>query len=155
MRDVNNGWLIRYLHSNAASAFFFLVYLHIGRGLYYRSYNGLRTIGTVIFILMTPAGCPLTLPLLVLIEFISYLASNVSFILKLITDISLRGYNIVIEIYKCKLSRTYLGLLFVILLSQDLQHIFWFSAFTAGLLILVYILFVDITFSNTLYYLKF
>jgi len=35
MRDVNNGWLIRYLHSNTASAFFFLVYLHIGRGLYY------------------------------------------------------------------------------------------------------------------------
>ncbi len=33
MRDVNNGWLIRYLHSNTASAFFFLVYLHIGRGL--------------------------------------------------------------------------------------------------------------------------
>ena len=35
MRDVNNGWLIRYLHSNTASAFFFIVYLHIGRGLYY------------------------------------------------------------------------------------------------------------------------
>ena len=37
MRDVNYGWLIRYLHSNTASAFFFLVYLHIGRGLYYGS----------------------------------------------------------------------------------------------------------------------
>ena len=35
MRDVNNGWLIRYIHSNTASAFFFIVYLHIGRGLYY------------------------------------------------------------------------------------------------------------------------
>ena len=35
MRDVNNGWLVRYLHSNTASAFFFLVYLHIGRGIYY------------------------------------------------------------------------------------------------------------------------
>ena len=31
MRDVNNGWLIRYLHSNTASAFFFIVYLHIGK----------------------------------------------------------------------------------------------------------------------------
>jgi ubiquinol-cytochrome c reductase cytochrome b subunit len=56
MRDVNNGWLIRYLHSNTASAFFFLVYLHIGRGLYYGSYKAPRTlvwiIGTIILILM-------------------------------------------------------------------------------------------------------
>jgi ubiquinol-cytochrome c reductase cytochrome b subunit len=56
MRDVNNGWLVRYLHSNTASAFFFIVYLHIGRGLYYGSYKAPRTlvwtIGTVIFILM-------------------------------------------------------------------------------------------------------
>ena len=56
MRDVNNGWLIRYLHSNTASAFFFLVYLHIGRGMYYGSYRAPRTlvwtIGTIILILM-------------------------------------------------------------------------------------------------------
>ena len=56
MRDVNNGWLIRYLHSNTASAFFFLVYLHIGRGVYYASYRAPRSlawvIGTVILILM-------------------------------------------------------------------------------------------------------
>jgi ubiquinol-cytochrome c reductase cytochrome b subunit len=56
MRDVNNGWLVRYLHSNTASAFFFLVYLHIGRGLYYGSYKAPRTlvwiIGTIILILM-------------------------------------------------------------------------------------------------------
>ena len=56
MRDVNNGWLIRYLHSNTASAFFFLVYLHMGRGLYYGSYKAPRTltwtIGTVIFLIM-------------------------------------------------------------------------------------------------------
>jgi ubiquinol-cytochrome c reductase cytochrome b subunit len=56
MRDVNNGWLVRYLHSNTASAFFFLVYLHIGRGLYYGSYKAPRTlvwvIGTVLFICM-------------------------------------------------------------------------------------------------------
>ena len=56
MRDINNGWLIRYLHSNTASAFFFIVYLHIGRGLYYGSYRLPRTlvwtIGTIIFISM-------------------------------------------------------------------------------------------------------
>jgi group I intron endonuclease len=56
MRDVNNGWLVRYLHSNTASAFFFLVYLHIGRGLYYGSYKAPRTltwaIGTIIVVAM-------------------------------------------------------------------------------------------------------
>jgi ubiquinol-cytochrome c reductase cytochrome b subunit len=60
MRDVHNGWLIRYLHSNTASAFFFIVYLHIGRGLYYGSYKAPRTIvwtiGTVIFLLMMATG---------------------------------------------------------------------------------------------------
>jgi ubiquinol-cytochrome c reductase cytochrome b subunit len=60
MRDVNNGWLIRYLHSNTASAFFFLVYLHIGRGIYYGSYKSPRTLtwvlGTVIFLLMIITG---------------------------------------------------------------------------------------------------
>ena len=60
MRDVNNGWLIRYLHSNTASAFFFLVYLHIGRGLYYGSYRAPRTlvwtIGVIIFVLMMATG---------------------------------------------------------------------------------------------------
>ena len=48
MRDVNNGWLIRYLHSNTASAFFFLVYLHIGRGIYYGSYRAPRTLVWII-----------------------------------------------------------------------------------------------------------
>jgi ubiquinol-cytochrome c reductase cytochrome b subunit len=56
MRDVNNGWLIRYFHANTASAFFFLVYLHIGRGMYYGSYKKPRAlvwiIGTIIFIVM-------------------------------------------------------------------------------------------------------
>jgi ubiquinol-cytochrome c reductase cytochrome b subunit len=60
MRDVNNGWLIRYLHSNTASAFFFLVYLHIGRGLYYGSYKSPRTltwtIGTIILVTMMATG---------------------------------------------------------------------------------------------------
>jgi ubiquinol-cytochrome c reductase cytochrome b subunit len=60
MRDVNNGWLIRYLHSNTASAFFFLVYLHVGRGIYYGSYKSPRTlvwvIGTIMLILMIAIG---------------------------------------------------------------------------------------------------
>nr|YP_010951088.1 cytochrome b [Ophidiomyces ophidiicola]WML69499.1 cytochrome b [Ophidiomyces ophidiicola] len=60
MRDVNNGWLIRYLHSNTASAFFFLVYLHIGRGMYYGSYKAPRTLtwalGTFIFVAMMATG---------------------------------------------------------------------------------------------------
>jgi ubiquinol-cytochrome c reductase cytochrome b subunit len=60
MRDVNNGWLIRYLHSNTASAFFFLVYLHIGRGMYYGSYKAPRTLvwvlGVIIFFAMMGTG---------------------------------------------------------------------------------------------------
>ena len=35
MRDVNNGWLIRYIHANGASMFFIIVYSHMFRGLYY------------------------------------------------------------------------------------------------------------------------
>jgi len=56
MRDVNGGWLLRYLHANGASLFFFVVYIHIGRGLYYGSYAAPRhilwIIGVVIIILM-------------------------------------------------------------------------------------------------------
>jgi ubiquinol-cytochrome c reductase cytochrome b subunit len=56
MRDVNNGWLIRYLHANGASMFFFIVYVHIARGLYYGSYQKPRgfawSVGVVILILM-------------------------------------------------------------------------------------------------------
>jgi len=56
MRDVNNGWLIRYTHANVASFFFIFVYMHVGRGLYYGSYKSPRvlvwSIGTIILILM-------------------------------------------------------------------------------------------------------
>lgn len=56
MRDVNNGWLIRYLHANGASFFFIVVYAHLFRGLYFSSYLGVRThlwwSGVVIFLLM-------------------------------------------------------------------------------------------------------
>ncbi len=42
MRDVNYGWLLRYLHMNGASMFFIVVYIHIFRGLYYGSYKAPR-----------------------------------------------------------------------------------------------------------------
>ncbi len=56
MRDVNYGWLIRYLHANGASMFFIAVYIHMFRGMYYGSYKAPREIlwilGVVIFLLM-------------------------------------------------------------------------------------------------------
>lgn len=56
MREVNYGWLIRYMHMNGASMFFIVVYLHIFRGLYYGSYKAPREllwiIGVVILLLM-------------------------------------------------------------------------------------------------------
>jgi ubiquinol-cytochrome c reductase cytochrome b subunit len=56
MRDVNNGWLIRYLHANGASMFFIVVYAHIFRGLYFGSYMNPRgrlwASGVIIFLLM-------------------------------------------------------------------------------------------------------
>nr|ACY38217.1 cytochrome b [Galea spixii] len=42
-RDVNYGWLIRYLHANGASMFFIFLYIHIGRGIYYGSYTFTET----------------------------------------------------------------------------------------------------------------
>jgi ubiquinol-cytochrome c reductase cytochrome b subunit len=56
MRDVNYGWLIRYLHANGASMFFVAVYIHIFRNFYYGSYKAPREIlyilGVIIFLLM-------------------------------------------------------------------------------------------------------
>ncbi len=56
MRNVNGGHMIRYLHQNGASLFFFAVYLHIFRGLYYGSYKAPREvtwiIGMLIYLLM-------------------------------------------------------------------------------------------------------
>jgi len=56
MRDVNYGWMIRYIHANVASFFFIFVYLHIGRGMYYGSYKSPRvlpwSIGVIILVLM-------------------------------------------------------------------------------------------------------
>jgi ubiquinol-cytochrome c reductase cytochrome b/c1 subunit len=56
MRDVNYGWLLRYMHANGASMFFIAVYIHMFRGLYYGSYKKPRELlwmfGVVIFLLM-------------------------------------------------------------------------------------------------------
>ncbi len=56
MRDVNYGWLIRYLHSNGASMFFLAVYIHMFRGIYYGSYKAPREVlwilGVIIYLLM-------------------------------------------------------------------------------------------------------
>jgi ubiquinol-cytochrome c reductase cytochrome b/c1 subunit len=60
MRDVNYGWLLRYLHSNGASMFFLAVYIHMFRGMYYGSYKEPREVlwilGVIIFLLMIAAG---------------------------------------------------------------------------------------------------
>ena len=56
MRDVNWGWLIRYIHMNGASLFFMAVYIHIFRGVYYGSYKKPRELlwilGVIILLLM-------------------------------------------------------------------------------------------------------
>jgi quinol-cytochrome oxidoreductase complex cytochrome b subunit len=56
MRDVNWGWLVRYIHANGASMFFLAVYIHMARGIYYGSYKAPREmiwlLGCVIFLLM-------------------------------------------------------------------------------------------------------
>ena len=60
MRDVNYGWLMRYIHSNGASMFFIAVYIHMFRGLYYGSYKAPREmvwmLGVVIYLLMMATG---------------------------------------------------------------------------------------------------
>ena len=56
MRDVNYGWMLRYMHENGASMFFLAVYVHMFRGLYYGSYKAPREIlwilGVIIYFLM-------------------------------------------------------------------------------------------------------
>ena len=60
MRDVNYGWLIRYIHANGASMFFLAVYIHIFRSLFYGSYKAPREIiwiiGIIIYLLMMAAA---------------------------------------------------------------------------------------------------
>nr|AYW52322.1 cytochrome b [Anthribidae sp. 9 ACP-2013] len=64
-RNVNYGWLIRTLHANGASFFFICIYIHIGRGIYYSSYNLKETwmIGTtILFLVMGTAFLGYVLP---------------------------------------------------------------------------------------------
>ena len=60
MRDVNYGWLLRYIHASGASFFFVAVYLHIARGMYYGSYKEPREVlwilGVILFLLMIMTG---------------------------------------------------------------------------------------------------
>ena len=60
MRDVNYGWLLRYVHANGASMFFIAVYIHMMRGLYYGSYKAPREVlwilGVIIYLLMMATG---------------------------------------------------------------------------------------------------
>ncbi|MDP6222845.1 MAG: cytochrome b/b6 [Candidatus Micropelagos thuwalensis] len=60
MRNVNHGWLIRYIHANGASMFFLAVYIHIFRGMYYGSYKAPREVlwilGVIIYLLMMAAA---------------------------------------------------------------------------------------------------
>ncbi len=62
MRDVNKGWLLRYLHANGASFFFFVVYIHIFRGLHYISFIMPRHLlwcsGVIILLIMIRATLP-------------------------------------------------------------------------------------------------
>nr|ACI41895.1 cytochrome b [Scotophilus kuhlii]ACI41897.1 cytochrome b [Scotophilus kuhlii]ACI41898.1 cytochrome b [Scotophilus kuhlii]ACI41899.1 cytochrome b [Scotophilus kuhlii]ACI41900.1 cytochrome b [Scotophilus kuhlii] len=64
-RDVNYGWVLRYLHANGASMFFICLYLHVGRGLYYGSYMYKETwnIGVILlFAVMATAFMGYVLP---------------------------------------------------------------------------------------------
>ena len=60
MRDVNYGWLLRYLHSNGASMFFLAAYIHMFRGMYYGSYKDPREVlwilGVILLLLMIATG---------------------------------------------------------------------------------------------------
>jgi len=67
MRDVNYGWLIRYIHANGASMFFIVVYMHTFRGLYYSSYTQPRqllwNVGvTILFLMIATAFMGYVLP---------------------------------------------------------------------------------------------
>nr|ANJ70562.1 cytochrome b [Nalassus laevioctostriatus] len=64
-RDVNQGWLMRSLHANGASFFFICIYMHVGRGMYYSSYNLVHTwtVGvTILFLVMATAFLGYVLP---------------------------------------------------------------------------------------------
>ena len=95
-RDVNYGWLIRNIHANGASMFFICLYIHIGRGLYYKSFCNLETwsIGvTLLFLTILTAFLGYVLPW----GQISYWAATV--ITNLVRAIPYLGNDIVIWIW--------------------------------------------------------
>src|SRR5215472_7336794 len=63
MRDVNYGWLLRYIHATGASFFFVAVYMHIARGMYYGSYKEPREVlwilGVILFFAIPLVGSPI------------------------------------------------------------------------------------------------
>nr|ALO76685.1 cytochrome b [Alleculinae sp. ENSP01] len=64
-RDINQGWMMRTIHANGASFFFICIYIHIGRGMYYSSYNLVHTwmVGvTILFLVMATAFLGYVLP---------------------------------------------------------------------------------------------
>lgn len=97
MRDVNNGWLVRYIHANGASMFFIVVYAHIGRGLYYGSYMAPRQFlwcsGVIILLLMM--GTAFTGALVGHVEGLIYTFTQstlISIIFNLVLGSLLRGW---------------------------------------------------------------
>ncbi len=93
MRDVHNGWLLRYAHANGASMFFLVVYIHMFRGLYYGSYGSPRNevwlIGvTILLIMILTAFMGYVLPW----GQMSFWAATV--ITKLVTAIPIVGFSL-------------------------------------------------------------
>lgn len=94
MREVNYGWFLRYMHANGASMFFFVIYMHIARGLYYNSFvyprHWLWIVGVIIlFIMILTAFLGYVLPW----GQMSFWAATV--ITNLLTAIPYIGYNLV------------------------------------------------------------
>lgn len=95
-RDVNYGWLIRNIHANGASIFFVCLYIHIGRGLYYKSYKNIETwlIGvTLLFLTILTAFIGYVLPW----GQISFWAATV--ITNLVSAVPYLGNDVVIWIW--------------------------------------------------------
>lgn len=98
MRDVNNGWLLRYAHANGASFFFLVIYPHIWKGIYYKSFYGQKATTWL-------SGCLIFL-LLILTAFLGYVLpwGQMSFwgatvITSLVTAVPLIGTEIVVWLW--------------------------------------------------------
>ncbi|MEG3638608.1 cytochrome b [Magnetococcus sp. PR-3] len=98
MRDVNWGWLLRYMHANGATFFFVVIYIHILRGMYYGSYRAPREIlwwiGVIIFFLLMGTGF---IGYVLVWGQMSYWGAVV--ITKLITAIPLIGEGLVVWVW--------------------------------------------------------